>query len=434
VHVTRNVYVPKLFFVSKLINNCGISNVNVQRTLFFANTFPHLLCRLEIRTVIESLIQEGNSTNRTHFVCQAIVTAMEATYQMTRQEAESQYLSEFTEPSSVPASKPIDPIINEPVSIPASTPSGQLITEPIAVPASKPNGPNITKPMSVPVSTPNDSLIDVTDTQCENIDNVTFESIPIWHEIETIRLNVSDRELITNSNGMLNDKIIQAASSLLKLQFPEFKGLQDPILCFAGHITVDSCIDVRFVQIFNDPTKCHWVTVSNINCLVGQVDVYCSLLSCPSLQCLQAISTFVRVPVPELEIRVVNVARQRDYKSCGLYAIANAHALLMGKDPRNFVYSHKAMREHLAQCFENKFMEPVPIECFRTVRKSFVKIQNFPVFCICRKVCGNLKEDMVQCSFCSEWYHTVCIGMGDNSFDLHRKERTLDYTCQACNV
>ena len=273
-------------------------------------------------------------------------------------------------------------------------------------------------------------LLDITNTKDHSGDGSFFE--PIWMEIHSIRLHISDWELVNNPTGMLNDKVIQAASSILKMQYPHYKGMEDPILCFAGQTTVNSCSDVRLVQIFNDPIKCHWITISNINCSDGQIDVYCSLLSLPSLDCLRSISAFVRVPVPKLEIRIVNVARQRDSVSCGFYAIANAHALLQGKDPRNMVYSENEMRQHLTKCFENNLMTPTPIQCFRTVRKAHTKVQQFSVYCICRKVSGKSTEDMVQCSFCNEWFHTACVGMGDNSFQLHCTKKRLSYTCQSC--
>ena len=387
---------------------------------------------------------------------------MEVVFHITRQEAESEYHSTFTEPLSAPSSGPSDAPIAEPTVGPTAKPGDTVGTGPTSAPVLATTDPLGTASTSVPLLATTDPLgtgstsvpllatrvpivtardksvpasgpIIVIDNKKDGSNHSELTGSQLWIEIEGVRLTVSDKEVVSDVNGLLNDKVIQAACALLKLQFPGYTGLEDPILSFAGHITVDGNGEIKFVQVFNDPTVCHWITVSNINCGVGQLDVYCSLLSVPSLRCVEAISAFAPMKTPALEIRVVNVARQRDYKSCGFYAIANAQALLMGKDPRNLVYSQTVMRKHLLQCLEKKAMTPVPVEHFRSVRKSFVKIQKFSVFCVCRKICGNVKVDMVQCSLCREWFHPACIGMGDNSFHLLCQQKRLTYKCQSCS-
>jgi hypothetical protein len=154
----------------------------------------------------------------------------------------------------------------------------------------------------------------------------------------------------------------------------------------------------------------------------------------PSTDCIRAISRFLRVPTATMDIRVANVARQGDGRCCRLYAIANAQVLLQGKDPRNIVYKQSLMREHLVRCLETRIKTEMPMECFRTVRKPFVKVLKYQVFCVCRVVAIQAKEDMVQCSFCSEWFHIACAGISDATFLLHCQQKQLEYKCDACNV
>ena len=142
-----------------------------------------------------------------------------------------------------------------------------------------------------------------------------------WHKVESVKLLASDKQLIACSNGLLNDKIIHAAMLLLQIQYPQQAGLNDPILCFAGHANVDSA-NMSFVQIVNDPDKCHWITVSNKHRKLGEIDVYCSARQAPSLSCANAVSRFARVPASTMELRVANVAPQSDAYCCGLYAVA----------------------------------------------------------------------------------------------------------------
>ena len=142
-----------------------------------------------------------------------------------------------------------------------------------------------------------------------------------WLQVGSVRLLVSDKQLIASSQGLLNDKIIHAAMLLLKIRYPHQAGLEDPILCFAGHVAVAPC-NMSFIQVFNDPEKTHWITVTNKHLQAGDVDVNCSSHLDPSPQCANAISRFARVPEPTMNLRVINVARQSDAYSCGLYASA----------------------------------------------------------------------------------------------------------------
>ena len=45
---------------------------------------------------------------------------------------------------------------------------------------------------------------------------------------------------------------------------------------------------------------------------------------------------------------------------CGLFSIANATALIFGKDPGRLFYDQASMRQHLFKCLESKRMLPFP--------------------------------------------------------------------------
>lgn len=61
-----------------------------------------------------------------------------------------------------------------------------------------------------------------------------------------------------------------------------------------------------------------------------------------------------------LIIRFIRAQQQEDAVDCGLFAIANATALIYGVDPRSVKFDQLRMREHLVQCFENGRMEMFP--------------------------------------------------------------------------
>ena len=80
-----------------------------------------------------------------------------------------------------------------------------------------------------------------------------------WKVIGTTHL-YSEDEMILKS-GWLNDKIIHVSQQLLKQQYPDILGWQDPILQKTATFEVLRGKD--FVQILNHVGN-HWVTVSTI--------------------------------------------------------------------------------------------------------------------------------------------------------------------------
>ena len=81
-----------------------------------------------------------------------------------------------------------------------------------------------------------------------------------WVEVESIGLNTQDRNTILSVTGWLDDRIINAAQTLLKLHFST-PGLQYTTL--GSNLSFD-IIKADFVQILHNGAN-HWVTVSNLD-------------------------------------------------------------------------------------------------------------------------------------------------------------------------
>ena len=60
-------------------------------------------------------------------------------------------------------------------------------------------------------------------------------------------------------------------------------------------------------------------------------------------------------------INVISEQKQTNSYDCGLFAIANATAIVFGENPIYHHFSVHAMRDHLIKCYENKEMYPFPI-------------------------------------------------------------------------
>lgn len=214
---------------------------------------------------------------------------------------------------------------------------------------------------------------------------------------------------------------------LCKQQFQDIKGLEDPILCFAGLCNASSR---TFVQIFNDPTKGHWITASNRHCKEGQIDIYCSLQVIPSKECIYSISKYACLQSVEIELNINNVARQKDLL-CGFYAIANCVSLCFGKDPCNFRYSEDLMRQHLLVCLENNRITQFPVDSYRTVRKNIVRNFKCSLYCVCRSIFKST-DSMIQCLVCKEWFHSSCVGLSEAMFTEYKTSLSKVYKCIKC--
>ena len=90
-----------------------------------------------------------------------------------------------------------------------------------------------------------------------------------WIEVETIGLNTQDRNTILSVTGWLDDRIINAAQTLLKLHFST-PGLQYTTL--GSNLSFD-IIKADFVQMLHNGAN-HWVTVSNLDAQPSHINIY----------------------------------------------------------------------------------------------------------------------------------------------------------------
>lgn len=264
------------------------------------------------------------------------------------------------------------------------------------------------------------------------LENILTETKPVEPTQKIFSLGADDKLTLLGPHlneieSWLTDNIINGAQVLLKQQFPSDCGLRDTLLVNAGmeHL-LDST--TPFVQIFHDAGNQHWITVTNTGCKENTIRVYCSLMYKPSTQCLLSIYRFVRCSGNVLTVQLMNVAKQRNFSDCGLYAIAFAESLLAGADPGPAMYKHREMRQHLFTCLQQSCMKPFPIERFRTVRKAVELEISHELHCICR---GFSFGNMILCNRCNMWLHGECINMPSDILKRKGKEKGA-YLCDRC--
>ncbi|XP_068226874.1 uncharacterized protein [Palaemon carinicauda] len=142
-------------------------------------------------------------------------------------------------------------------------------------------------------------------------------------------ISASSIKDISNPGEWLSDLHISAASKLLKNFAPHIEGLQD--LTLQQNQRFDIPVS-EFIQILNVNGN-HWVTVSNIGCENGSVNIYDSMHQNPTDQTKNTIAKYLHTDKEHMSLNIMKVDRQRDGSSCGVYAVAFATSLAIGQDP-----------------------------------------------------------------------------------------------------
>jgi len=135
--------------------------------------------------------------------------------------------------------------------------------------------------------------------------------------------------MVLESKQYLTCLVIDASQQLLK---------QETLLLLSELQAPQNGKQYRFklvpgcvIQILNIQ-KSHWITVSSIGCELGTVHVYDRAHAFINLDTELQICSFVRPSCCTLTILKVNIQRQPNGYDCGLFDIAKATELALGRD------------------------------------------------------------------------------------------------------
>ena len=243
-----------------------------------------------------------------------------------------------------------------------------------------------------------------------------------WLSNELYSLTVSNKEEVLSPTGWLSDRIIEAAQLLMFQQYPHMSGLQTPLLQQNLSFQVHTREFVQIICVRNS----HWVTISNVGCVEGQVNVYDSMYSSVPESTVRVIASLLFTSAPQLVIRMMDVGRQPNGSDCGVLAIAFAYDICSGADPCKVKFDHKSTRQHLATCLEKCNFTRFPVVGDR--RSISVKnTQLVDLHCSCRlpEVQG---EDMAECEGCKLWYHKHCMDIPSEVFN----SEDVPWKCKSC--
>ena len=248
----------------------------------------------------------------------------------------------------------------------------------------------------------------------------------VWIRNLRITLYNSQKERLVSCDRWLDDKLIDAAQFLIAEQFPGVSGLQTVCLQAKQGFDIQR---QSFVQVLNVSSN-HWITVSNVGCKEGEVNVYNSLLGCGITRSVKAsIASIVFCPSSPLCLNYMDVTQQRNSYDCGVFSIAYAYDVSRGKDPCQVDYNHKMIRRHLTNCFENNNITEFPSVGDRSIVDRVRLIETVELHCVCRMPAkGAGEEDMAECDRCNVWFHKQCLDIPNDVFS----DEDICWTCTQC--
>ena len=243
--------------------------------------------------------------------------------------------------------------------------------------------------------------------------------------VESLSLKEVDKNVLDSDVAWLNDKHIMAAQTLIRTQFSEINGLQNPLL--AQQKAFDICRK-NMIQILHCGNYKHWLTITTVNAPDNTVYVYNSIDEKLQQSVIQQICSIVFCQAKSLKIISKPCQLQKGINDCGVFAIATALSIASGMDPSKLNYNQELMRNHLKSCFENKYLKMFP--CLKdVVNKTVKKIENINLICEWRQ--PNYKSShfnyphgpTIQCSSCEKIFHKFCVSNKSTNY----------FVCSACS-
>ena len=177
------------------------------------------------------------------------------------------------------------------------------------------------------------------------------------------------------------------------------------------------------MQILN--YRGHWGCITTLGCSPGHVKVFDSMYTSPAL--VTQICVLLHTKESKLSIEMMNIQKQPNGSDCGLYVIANALAVCLGKNPCKIKWTNSLMRSHFRSCLENRKLTMFPAASEqRKVEDEVTKNYEFVLF-------GCWRKRMAQCRKCGEWFHHDCENIPETVACLFSKKKKLVWFCCSCS-
>ena len=262
-----------------------------------------------------------------------------------------------------------------------------------------------------------------------NVDEHCVKQYPIpkpkdW--IKQLGLTQDDKSIL-QSTEWLNDELINASQKVLATQFkPKFgdAGFQASTIGLCGTYTIETG---EFIQILHNGAD-HWLTITTIGTSHPEVLVYDSLCSTVPEKVKSQISSLLCTRERSVRLQFVDVVKQAGVNDCGVFAVAYATALCLGKSPGKYSFDQTKMRKHLQSCLQKRHFTMFPVTKERRYAGNKIKGEvSIPVYCSCRMPAMN---PMIECCSCHEWFH---VGPCATVTKHNMKDRKFKWECMKCS-
>ena len=117
----------------------------------------------------------------------------------------------------------------------------------------------------------------------------------------------------------------------------------------------------------------------------------------------------VSPPRTSLRVEILPVQQQDGCHDCGLFAVAYATEVCLGRRPESATFDQALMRQHLIKCLLNRRFSPFPRATFPSILPQFKTVVKFiKLYCVCNMP-DHYDEKMICCDVCNKWFHISCV-------------------------
>ena len=141
---------------------------------------------------------------------------------------------------------------------------------------------------------------DVITVKSRSEDVVNIDDCSSTEEEQEPGILAEDREIL-EGEGWLSDRLVDAGQKLIKQRFPHVGGFQCSCLGQRLRFKVPS---TQFVQVLHTGAD-HWVTISTLGCVSGEVNLFDSLGRRPTKYLEKQIATLLRTSEREITVRYI---------------------------------------------------------------------------------------------------------------------------------
>ena len=267
--------------------------------------------------------------------------------------------------------------------------------------------------------------------------------------VQGLSLYEDDKEVLLGGKE-LTGNIINAAHCLLRSQFSHIGGFQDTDLVHhLNYKAIDPC--VSSVQILHTGTYYiiytyrnfiilslyigetnHWLCTcsSRGNATVMVMDslgLFMGLSESTRLQICRIYNSIVPHHESSLKISKLSVQQQKGYLDCGVFSIAYAVEVCLGRNPQYAFFDQRKMRQHLYLCLNQGVLKLFPRISGHSEELPRPSLSSIDITLYCKCKMPESYDDMVCCDGCDKWYHFKCINLRSNH--LPKK-----WICPSCTL